>query len=1091
MSGNKISSGASRPRKSINGFPGPAMSAGQRESGSSRSLSLHRNSASEKLSQSGLTCEKALAGPIVEGNSHKLIVKIPNQARCPAQSASGGSFEDPSIMNSRASSPVLAEKHDQFDSNLKEKSDAYQADVMTDVNTESWQSNDFKDVLTGSDEGDASPAAIPEQEHSRIVEDIRKAASSSYGSAPKPGKLDDASFNSINALIDSCVKYSEAAKSMSLGDDVGMNLLASVAAGEMSKSDLVSPTDSPQRNTLIVEDTCTGDDVKSKLSPQDNFTQDVSQLSDNGDGDVDKQGALWSEDCPPLSKQASINFSGDGKPICSSSEGMPAGERNEHFHTASCDLQRTADACLEASEILSERNGAASVSVPPGSNSENVINGEISKQLHGEKAVVISTTTDGTPDTNPRGSSSLLTEDKVSDVLSTIEDDKLAVEVGKNTHDSNEGLNDSFHMEKKPAAVMMNSECMARTDEEVMYPHSGKDLTSEDVYQVKVEKADEMDNSTAVNLSGRQGIGQENNNPPTIENQADLKSNCMETNVESKEVHGHHCSAAVPSKKSPESHVQETKQHVGWRGSKLAVIEADETEECVSTTGGASSSAAWVPEMDSKLKFDLNEGLVVDDGKYGDPINLTVHGCSSALHVINPLPFPVSSVSSGLPASITVAAAAKRPFVPPEDLLRSKGELGWKGSAATSAFRPAEPRKVLEMPLGTANSPLTDATASKHGRPLLDIDLNVPDERVHEDMASGEPASGTGSMSNLIDSHNLAQNGMMDSVSIRSSGGFGLDLNQVDEVNDVGQYPKSSIHRVETLLPPVKSSSAYGISSVELRRDFDLNNGPVLDDVSWEPSSFNPHGRGGMQSQAHVTGLRMNNPNVGNFSPWFPPGNYPGVTIPSVLPDRGEHLFPVVAPGAPQRLLGPTGSTPFTPDVYRGSLLSSSPALPFPSMPFQYPVFPFGTSFPLSSGTFSGGSTTNMDSSSGGRPGFPAVHSQLLGATGAVSTNCQRPYVVSLLDGGDNDVLVNNRKWVRQGLDLNAGPGPGGLDIERRDETLPLVSRQLSVASSQALVEEQARMYQVAGGVLKRKEPVGGWDTESFRYRHPHSSRDL
>ena len=28
------------------------------------------------------------------------------------------------------------------------------------MNTDSWQSNDFKDVLTGSDEGDGSPAAI-------------------------------------------------------------------------------------------------------------------------------------------------------------------------------------------------------------------------------------------------------------------------------------------------------------------------------------------------------------------------------------------------------------------------------------------------------------------------------------------------------------------------------------------------------------------------------------------------------------------------------------------------------------------------------------------------------------------------------------------------------------------------------------------------------------------------------------------------------------------------------------------------------------------------------------------------------------------
>ncbi|KAI5389829.1 hypothetical protein KIW84_075222 [Lathyrus oleraceus] len=59
---------------------------------------------------------------------------------------------------------VLSEKHDQFDHDLKEKS-GY------DVNSESWQSNDFKDVLTVSDEGDGSPAAVTDEEHYRTGND--------------------------------------------------------------------------------------------------------------------------------------------------------------------------------------------------------------------------------------------------------------------------------------------------------------------------------------------------------------------------------------------------------------------------------------------------------------------------------------------------------------------------------------------------------------------------------------------------------------------------------------------------------------------------------------------------------------------------------------------------------------------------------------------------------------------------------------------------------------------------------------------------------------------------------------------------------
>lgn len=134
---------------------------------------MHKNPASEKQSQAGLSCEKALDGPIIEGNSHKLIVKIPNRVRSPAQSASGASFEDPPIVNSRGASPVLSEKHDPFDRSLKEKSDAFRANIASDVNTESWQSNDFKDVLTGSDEGDGSPAAITDEERCRTGDDSK------------------------------------------------------------------------------------------------------------------------------------------------------------------------------------------------------------------------------------------------------------------------------------------------------------------------------------------------------------------------------------------------------------------------------------------------------------------------------------------------------------------------------------------------------------------------------------------------------------------------------------------------------------------------------------------------------------------------------------------------------------------------------------------------------------------------------------------------------------------------------------------------------------------------------------------------------
>ncbi|GFZ02867.1 hypothetical protein Acr_15g0014750 [Actinidia rufa] len=56
-----------------------------------------------------------------------------------------------------------------------------------------------------------------------------------------------------------------------------MNLLVSAAAGERSRSDLISLTDSPQRNTHMVEDSCMGEDARSKSSHGNNLPQDQNR----------------------------------------------------------------------------------------------------------------------------------------------------------------------------------------------------------------------------------------------------------------------------------------------------------------------------------------------------------------------------------------------------------------------------------------------------------------------------------------------------------------------------------------------------------------------------------------------------------------------------------------------------------------------------------------------------------------------------------------------------------------------------------------------------------------------------------------------
>ncbi|KAG7951748.1 hypothetical protein I3843_12G024300 [Carya illinoinensis] len=1081
MSGNKISGGSSRHRKSIHGLPGSTLSGVLRESGSSRSP-LNKNPASERQSQSGFSCEKALDGPIMEGNSHKLTVKIPNRVRSPAQSASGALFEDPSMVNSRASSPVLSEKQDQFEHNLKEKSDGYRANNTSDVNTDSWQSNDFKDALTGSEGGDGLPAAVTDEERCKNDDETKKLAEAkgallSSGNELKVRNSHEASLRSINALIESCVKYSEVNVSMSIGDDVGMNLLASVAAGEMSKTDLVSPTDSPQRNTPAVEPSCTGSDLKVKSSS----VNDLTASHTDGAGVEDEEQVV-------ISSNVGLKDGGNEPASLMSGEKPVAGDSG-HFNSSSMELQLTADQFLESDGKSTETTVAATVASSPASSMEKTVDIEGGKPLHNKKAIN-GVNASAIVDAKEKESGSLLDKDKVSDVVANAEVQMEAIEGsssypsleidGKNKKLMSEGLNSVVKTQEKPLSLIIHAEAVKGIDEVLHSSGGGKDLVPEKGIELKTEKNEERDTTIHVKKTETESNELDGNAPSSPENRmyvglgsADTNHDekYLEKNLACKEVHRKRGRPAS-HKVSPAFPMQETDQSERSRGSKLTGTEADDAKEFASTTADASClSVAGVSDMEAKVEFDLNEGFTVDDGKLGETNNFTEVGCSAAIGLVSPLPYPVSSVSTGIPASITVTAAAKGPFVPPVDLLKSKGELGWKGSAATSAFRPAEPRKVPEMPQETVTISLPDATAGKNGRFPLDIDLNVPDERILEDLASQESANGLGNLSSLTNNHEMASAELMGSAPARCSEALDLDLNRVDDASDMGNYPTSSGRRMDVPTVPVKSNSGGSFNdAVSACRDFDLNNGPAVDEMNAEPSPFVQLARSSLPAQLPVSGLRMSNAEMGNFSPWFHSGsNYSAVAIPSIMPDRGEQPFPVIATGGMQRWLGPTGSSnPFSPDIYRGPVLSSSPAVPFPSSPFQYPVFPFGTSFPLPSATFSGGSTTYADSSSGGKVCFSAVHPQFLGPAGAVSSHYPRPYV-SFPDGSNNSSGESSSKWGRRVLDLNAGPG--SLDIEGRDEA-SLPPRQPSGASA----DGQAMIYPMAGGVLKRKEPEGGWD---------------
>ncbi|XP_072990018.1 uncharacterized protein [Typha latifolia] len=1107
----KTSGGSSRHRRSSNGLHGKNISGVQKEGSSGKSGSLNRTTTTDKTSPSGLTCDKPLEMPVADhGNSHKLIVRLHNPSRSPARSVSGGSFEDPSVMGSRASSPGLCEKPEQNNDHIvKPRSGASQSLIAMDADGESEQHNDKGRI--GSDEGDRSLLGILEYQHSRGAEESGKGADIPRNACPSSGNEKRVfwtetrarnSFSSINALVESCAKYSEASAPLAVGDDIGMNLLASVAAGEICKSELISPCGSP-KILPPEEEPCAGkNDAKSRLSSNEIVAPSHTQSDETTDVDSKKHDKNAEFSARDDSKQIGITFSSVKKTDLPLHNNITA-EPTEQPPVSNSITHTCADSAIKSDGKLEEENVDRCLPMSGPGDTECGGNGPYQ---HQDKQIASEQIADSYIDCKPTTRSPSTEEHKNIDfTCEKVEEGKMDTSdvVCKGLDD---GCDNTTSSRKIETLLVEGSSSSCPSGKEVQGPTT---LNERPQHPVVSDHADALDRS------GDDAVASSNSNKAPCPQNADesktkmpdmhfLESNAIErkehANFVPSSIDDRIGSAAVslstasgvdknvepkdnPTKSancevSPNIMVKEIEQRVKPTGSKMSSDDAGGSDDLASSAEVSSLAVKAESDVSAKLDFDLNESIHVDDGHPHpcEPASSAALVCSSDIHlpIVSPL---VPPFSSSLPAPITVAAPAKGPFVPPENLLKSKGELGWKGSAPTSAFRPAEPRKVLEMPLSTSDIAVCDAVG-KQCRPPLDIDLNVPDERLLEDMASQSSAqtlcSETGNSN-----HDAAT---------RAACRLDLDLNRVDETNENGQLLASSSLRVDVpILPVISPYERFPNAAASSSRDFDLNDGPGVDEVVAElaPRSQVAKAPNNVPFLPPAAGLRMNNAEIANMFTWFPPSNsHPAVAIPSFLPDRGEQPYPLVAAPGAHRILGSvTGGSTFGSDIYRGPMLSSSPAMAFsPAAAFPYASFPFASSYPLASTSFSGGSTSYVDSSSAGASCFAAIPSQFVGPAGAATSHYPRPYMVSLAESSTIGGSENSRKWVRQGLDLNAGPG--SINAEGRgDDRLPPSSRQVLVATSNAMLEEQARMYQVPGVGVKRKEPEGGWDAEKSAYK--------
>lgn len=1060
---NKIFSDSSRHQKLSNGCSGSAVAGMPKEAELGRCNSTRRNLASEKvLLATGLTCEKVPDIPVDHGNSQRLIVRLPNAGRSPARSSSGGSFEDPAVTVCRSSPSAHPERNEHR--KIKRKTDA-QAGISSNANMELCHGND---QFGESDEanGHASPTIV-----------LR--TSSSLAHMAKSGKSYDASFSSINALAESCVKFSEACASASHGDDLGMNLLASVAAGEISKSGLVSPCGSPHKKSPPPDDSYSGSDDKSKQSVDgiDQFRQrpddHVNDAATTCNSDTVNSPRVQAELQHPL-MPVPANFTQHvkGKVILFGSE-EKRGEQKLQMSSSGADLQQNTDGPHSKSDGKSNEqtyDASTAHSIVDGTNDCN--NGsEGDKLLHDQRNPIADGAVKATVLRNLLSDEGnmvdCLVEKSVRDEVVAPEATATSSKVFKEANEDSlpcSSLARRANEENCKHTETSNGILLDQKDhptekhisevERAVQSSGCGDILSEDP---KAEVADETTSGNSVKRNEEQKV----DSASTV---SDQNSECFEdNNLVKKEVSGSCSELLISHEGSSAILLQGTENCTKSIVCKLPGIEESKVEHA------SSASTAAGLDMAVKLDFDLNECVPFDDEDQGE-LQSPFAGSQSAVHLPCPLALPVT----GNVSSVTVASAAKGPFLPPENTLRCMGELRWKGSAATSAFRPAEPRKNFEISLASADVSTSDTSLCKHSRTPLEFDLNVADDRVLEDFLPQSSA-------HVMPSESGSQN--------RGAVGLDLDLNRADDSSDMARFIASDIGRPENQSFPGKSAPFRGVSNGELTpsRSFDLNNGPGPDEMSTDVLPPSVHPKSNIPFPSSVPAIRMSSSESRTFSSWLPPGIPYSAIIPSMLPGRAEQSYPLITASAgSQRILGlPTGVSSFGPEIYRGSLLSSPPPVGFPPATTTYSGLPFETSYPRSSSSFPACSMPYMDSSSGGLciPDIP----QVVGHTGVVPSHYPRQYVINPPAaagnvGTEGSVVPENRKWGNQFFDLNAGPGTS--DVERRDGRLFSALRQLPVASSQAMMDEPFKMYQMTGGGLKRKDPDGGWDTDRGGSKH-------
>ncbi|KAG1359422.1 hypothetical protein COCNU_08G008680 [Cocos nucifera] len=428
------------------------------------------------------------------------------------------------------------------------------------------------------------------------------------------------------------------------------------------------------------------------------------------------------------------------------------------------------------------------------------------------------------------------------------------------------------------------------------------------------------------------------------------------------------------------------------------------------------------PEQDlqsSKLSFSAQE----PDGKPdGDRCIFDLNANISA-EESDCLTKPIPGVPVNVSAPVAVVAAPRGAPGLPVTPLQFGGELGWKGSAATSAFRPASPRRTPDGEK-THSSP-------KQKPNFLGIDLNVAESE--DDVVTGMlPAKKLPASSGLPSGDSSIE------VSSRRAERPILDLNRLgdeDASTNLSSYWKIPPQTGDQSLSSASSSSSRQPSM----RDFDLNDNPSFHDGGGLPNFDKP------SSEA--------------------PGTYGGSKLDErVVTIMGAKVAVEMKDHANQVQHAFLGA-----GLNMESRVAARPVLPYGHMPppaYGYNGLGTGRTMPFPAAYYGRESIPYMADPRG----VPLTHVM----DSAVLNGAPSARLPFLANETNASVSSNAYGAFRPSLDLNSGM----VSMEGGSREVGSF-KQFFWQRQNGLMEEQTRTMtqpSSSGTTLKRKEPDSGWE---------------